>query len=359
MRKSKGEKIDLLYINKKKSKAKKEKIKKEIIKKQKKQKASKDSKKNKNFLSQNEIMINIPTIKKNKKKSSKIQKNTKKNKNINLKEKKELENKRVKKQIKKNKEKKSNLKIKRANKIKMKILKWIILITIFFMIVIIFIFSKIFNIKEIKVINNSKVTTVEIIEKSELSQQQNIFKISERKIEKKLKENSYIESIEIKKNFNCTITIIVKEREAKYILKFANALVFLNNQGYILEILETETYKEEIILPMIIGFKTNIENIKTGERLNKEDLERLETIIKITKAAKENDIKDLITQIDISDPKKYVLNLENEFKTVYFGEDKYINDKIIRIKAIVEKEKSIEGIIFVENMEKVYFREKV
>lgn len=343
MKKSKGEKIDLLYINKNKVKPKKDKTKK--------QKPPKKLKKSKNILAQNEIMINIPTIKEIK------EKKIKKNKKVHIKNPKDLEKKRAKKQIKFNKENKS--KIKKVNQTKIKLLKWIIILTIFSIIATIFIFSKVFNIKEIKVENNFKIEKSEIIKMAEVTNQQNIFKISKNKIEKKLKENPYIESIEIKKSFNCILTIIVKERVPKYVLKFANALVYLNNQGYIIEISESEN-TEGLKLPMITGFKTNIENIKAGERLNKEDLERLETIIRIMESAKENGIENLITEIDILDPVKYFLTIQSELKTVNFGDNTYINDKIIRIKEIIKKEKNIEGIIFVDNINKsYYFREKV
>ena len=63
-------------------------------------------------------------------------------------------------------------------------------------------------------------------------------------------------------------------------IKFGNAYAYINNQGYILEI----TDKEEAV-PIITGYETLDENIQEGNRLNTEDLEKLNDVLKIMEAA--------------------------------------------------------------------------
>lgn len=352
MKKSKGEKIDLLYMSNKVGNFKKEAKKKEKQrKKQEKQKRKQaiQKRKSEQKLAQNEIIVNIPKIQENKikqKKKKELEKYSVKTKQKN--------NTKVQKQIKINKKRRENQEFKKTNKNKIKILTWLIIITILFIGIMIFIYSSVFNIKNIVIKNNSKTSAEEIIKLSELNNNINIFKVSQKSLEKKLKQNPYIESIDVKKSLNGILTITIKERMPTYILKFANAYVYINNQGYILEIADNM-----LELPVIIGFKTSTDNIKIGNRLELSDLKRLDVIIKIMDYAKKSNIDKKITGIDISSKTSYILILEKELKTVNFGDSSYINDKIIRIEAILEKEKNIEGIIFVDNINKVYFREKV
>lgn len=328
MRKSKGEKIELLYMNSKKERKlhKKEKIKK--------QNKNND---NKRINLDNEIIIGVTTPKKTNKKIK-----PKKRKQINSK---------LQKPKKIKKEKKPITKI---DKIKRKIIKWLIIIIFFILAIILFVLSSFFNIKKIVVTNNSKISADEIISLSELTNNDNIFSVSTKKIKNKIQKNAYIADLKIKRNFNGTITLEVKERIPTYMLKFANAYVYINNQGYMIE--KSENPLE---LPTITGFSTPTENIKTGNRLITEDLQKLEVIIKIIENAKSKEINTLIASIDISKSSNYILNLPNELKTVNFGDDSNINEKILWLKSIIDKEKGIAGEIFLQNMDKIYFREKV
>ena len=139
-------------------------------------------------------------------------------------------------------------------------------------------------------------------------------------------------------------------------LQFANAFVYINNQGYMLQITETP-----LELPIIIGFKTDSQNIKAGNRLAIEDLKCLENIIKIMDSAKSNSMENLITRIDITDANNFKLILESEGKIVQFGEitDVNVNVKLLKIKKIIEDRKGIAGEIYFQDKEKTVFKENV
>ena len=112
-------------------------------------------------------------------------------------------------------------------------------------------------------------------------------------------------------------------------------------------------------LPIIEGYTTSAENLVPGKRLEDEDLERLNTIIKITDVAYSNDILDKIKIINISDTNNYTLNLEEERKIAYLGDSTNINDKILMLKEILTKESSVAGEIFLKDLNKIYFREQI
>ena len=137
-------------------------------------------------------------------------------------------------------------------------------------------------------------------------------------------------------------------------LKFANAYVYINNQGYMLEMSETP-----LELPTITGFKTPSEQIKEGNRLEIEDLKKLEDVIKIMNSVSDKTFSGTITNIDIEDSTNYKLTLTSENKIVNFGDTTNINVKLLKIEEIIEKEKGKEGEIYFQNSEKTVFREKV
>lgn len=281
-------------------------------------------------------------------KEDKQQKKEKKNKQSS--KKKKQKKKSVKKNEHKTKEKKASTKA-------FKLLKIFILLFIVLGAIIYFMLSPVFNIKTITVLGNNKLSTDEIISLSGISTDINMFKIITGQAERKVKENAYIESISISRKLPSEIVMEITERKATYMLEFVNSVVYINNQGYMLEITE-----EKIPVPIITGINTPIEEFKVGNRLNKEDLQKIETVLKIMDTLESYNISGLVTKINIADKKNYILNLDGEGKTVYLGNASNINTRIMYLKEILEREKGINSEVFINgdiNKDEVYTREKV
>lgn len=211
-----------------------------------------------------------------------------------------------------------------------------------------------FNIKNIEVVGNNKISSDKIIELSGINDSINLFKLDKNQISESITQNAYIESIEISRKFPNKVVLNVVEREAKYMLQFADSYVYINNQGYMLEI-----SNEKLNVPIIVGFTTDLSNIKAGNRINIDDLKKMNMVIKIYETAKTSGIGDFITKIDISNPKNYVLGLDGEGKMVYLGDCTDLNTRIIYLKAILDANKGKSGTIYLNvdlNTEKVYFR---
>ena len=249
---------------------------------------------------------------------------------------------------------KKKKKANKKNAKKRKILKWIILVTFIVIALLVILFSDLFNIKEINVINNKKISSQEIINLSTLKTEENMFKITNKKITAGIKTNPYIESIKISKKINGIVVLDVTERVPTYIIELDNGYAYINNQGYILEI---SAIKLEV--PSIKGLSTETENIVAGNRLNVDDLKKLDTVIQIMQTAENKQLSQLVTEFDITDSSDYILNFGNEKKIVHFGDDSKINDKILWIQYTIQENKDIEGILFVKNIDKPYFRSKV
>lgn len=240
----------------------------------------------------------------------------------------------------------------KSKKIKVLIISILVLIAI-----IAAMLSPLFNIKNIQVVGNTILSSEEIISLSGIKTEENMFKVMKLKTIDRIKENAYINEVAIHKKLPNTIEIQVKERKPSFMLEYGNGYVYLSNQGYMLEI---SSIKKDI--PTILGTTTSKENYKPGNRLNKDDLEKLGTVIKIMAVAKTHNIENLITTIDISNSDNYTLRLEQEKKTVYLGDCSYLETRMSSLMSILENEKGIEGEIFINmniNTRKPYFRESV
>ncbi len=241
-----------------------------------------------------------------------------------------------------------------------KILKFFgIFVLLIFLIILLF-SSNLFNIKTIDVSGNVKLSDEKIISLSSLELYTNIFKFKKTNIEKKIKENSYIENVKITRRFPNTVNIEIEEREARYMLQFADSYVYINNQGYMLEI-----SNEKLELPILVGFTTDLSNIKAGNRINVDDLKKMNTVIKIYDSAKLNELNELITKIDISNSKNYSIEMASKGKIIYLGECSNYSDlktRMLYLKSILEKTEGMSGELFLDvdlNSEKIRFKEKV
>lgn len=259
---------------------------------------------------------------------------------------------------KSNKKNAKNVKKKKSNNKKNKLffrrINIILSVVAVIVVTILLLSSSLFNIKSITVEGNEGISDDKIISLSSIELYTNIFKLNEKDIIKKIKENAYIEDVTISTKLPSNVIITVEERKPKYMLQFADSYVYVNNQGYMLEI-----SNEKLDVPILIGFTTDLSNIKAGNRINIEDLKKMDMVIKIYEAAKSNDLGNLVTKIDISNEKNYTLILESEGKKVYLGDCTDLNTRILYLKAILEKSEGRNGEIFLNidlNSQDAYFR---
>lgn len=218
--------------------------------------------------------------------------------------------------------------------------------------------SPIFNIKNIQVTNNEQVNSDTIISLSELKTQENIFRFSRSAIANKIKENAYIREVKVHRKIPDTVQIEVEEREHSYSIDFLGKYAYIDKQGYILEI--TQDSKQKIIIQ---GITTPEDKVIVGNRLSSQDLEKLEDVIKIRNAAKEYNLDDKLTSIDISNKNEYSIYLEEEKKKAYLGDKSNLSNKLLYVNAIIEQEKGKTGEIFtngdLNNKFRVYFKESL
>lgn len=303
-----------------------------------------------------EIIINI-----DRKETSNTSKNKSKKSKNTTKTKKPLKkavNKTASKNIKSLDKKKKN-KIRTIDPVKQKKNKKILNILIILVLIIISLMfllsSSVFNIREIITQNNEKLSDEQIISLSKIEKGTNIFSVSNTKSIDNIKENAYIDTVRIKRILPNKVQITVKERTTKYMLQYADSYVYVDKQGYMLEI-----SNEKLDVPILIGIATELTDIEVGNRISNEDLSKMNAVNNIIEVANSNDVGNLITKVDISDEKNYTLILETESKTAYLGDCSQLNTRMLYLKSILEAETGKSGEIFINvdlNNENVYFRE--
>ena len=253
---------------------------------------------------------------------------------------------------------KQQAKIERKKKKIKKIIKLITLLLLVVGGVIFALVSPIFDIKEIKVLNNEQIDTETIVSLSQLQIGQNLFRFNKSKIIKEIKTNPYVESVNIKRKIPNSVEITIEERNKNYNVEFLNGYAYINNQGYILEISE-----QKLDMPVILGVSTDAEQIVAGNRLNTKDLEKLETVIQIMNICKSYELDKKVSSIDITNENNYVIYMEEEKKTIYLGDNTNLSNKMLYVPAIIQENQGKEGTIYVDgdmnSNFKPRFREKV
>ena len=249
---------------------------------------------------------------------------------------------------------------KAPNKNKKKILsvlKVLFIIALVIGAIVLIMYTGLFNIKDFEISGNTRLSTNKIISLSNIQVDTNIFSINKKQAKQSILENAYVEEVNISRKLPSTVVIEIKERIPTYILQFTDSYVYINNQGYMLEI-----SNDKIEVPIIVGFITDLSNIKAGNRLDAKDLEKMNTILKIYETAKNVELAEYITKIDVSDTKEYKVYMDSLNKVIYLGDATDLNSKMLELKEILHKTQNREGEVFLNvdlNTQKAYFRQKI
>ncbi len=255
-----------------------------------------------------------------------------------------------KKKDKKSKRKKKNT-WRKVKKVLLLLLKIILIIGILAGIGAFLFVSPVFNITEIRVENSNKISENTYISLSEIQIGENIFRISKSKIIEQIKQESYVENVEVKREYPGTVVITVTERTPAYMIeKNGGMYAYIDKNGYNLE-----TTTQALDIPILKGTITDIENLETGARISDEDLSKFNDLIRIMDGIKNNNIQEKLLSVDISDDKNYILEFKNSNKKVILGDTSELSTKMLWIKYFMEKSEEEAGTVHLNDIENVYF----
>jgi cell division protein FtsQ len=121
--------------------------------------------------------------------------------------------------------------------------------------------SDYFNIAIINLEGNDSLEKEFIINASGISLGENILRIKTSSAEKEIESLPYVKNVIVKRKLPKTINISVKERVAVIQLKALSSYILIDNEGYVLDIVEDEN----VHLPVFIGF--NINEVQPGSNI--------------------------------------------------------------------------------------------
>ena len=193
------------------------------------------------------------------------------------------------------------------------------------------ILSSKFNLKKIEIIKNSILSDKEIKKHLHSIYNKNLILIKSKEIETALKQNSFIESFNIKKKYPNTLKITVFEKKPIVILMNKQNRSYLSDKIDLIEFRNLQKYKD---LPYVFGnkndFKVFYQNLKeinfplniikkyTFYESNRWDIETIDK--QLIKLPTKNYSKSLKNYLDLRN--------KNDFKK-YKVFDYRINDQII------------------------------
>ena len=218
--------------------------------------------------------------------------------------------------------------------------------------------SPIFSIKNVEISGNDHVSETEIRNLLNIKESDNLFLTFNFIIKKRLEPNAYIKDVNVRRKLPNTLSVEVKEREIEFVFAKEDTYYYFDKDGKFLE-KSTQPIMGKI---EIKGYKTDVDKLEINDTFSDEDMKRLEDINEIIKIANKQQIADLITYIDVSDQKDFRLYLQTENKIVHMGNMEMLEDKMLFVKKILEKEKGNSGEIFVNrdlNKYDPYFRQNI
>lgn len=206
----------------------------------------------------------------------------------------------------------------------------------FILLVILFIYtcisSSIFELKQIDVDGNSKITKSDIIKIGDIETGKNIFKYNLNDVEKKLLVNPYIKYVKVSRKFPDKLVITIKENSEYAIIKEGASYIYIGENGLVLS--EQKDIKNKNI-PLVSGIEIKNKKLNTKIKINSD---KSNYIILAIDTLKKNNMSRKIESIKINKNKMYMKTDDNTNIVLKIDED--IEYNINRLKPILVDLKS-------------------
>lgn len=181
-----------------------------------------------------------------------------------------------------------------------------------------------FNLKNVVVEGNARLTKDEIFKNSGFYYEQNLFKINKNRAEKQINSLPYVLETSIKRKLPETIKITITERQPVAAFKMGESFMLIDKEGRFLESVK------ETSLPLIEGVKLKMEAGKFIKDQNEEFITNFENMYSLVE---NSDIKDRISSYTV-DKKNRISFVIDGNKTVVIGDYENIEYKFKMLEAV-------------------------
>lgn len=213
-------------------------------------------------------------------------------------------------------------------------------------------FTPIFDVSEISVEGNEKLTAEEIITTSGVSKGQNIFRINTKKTAKKLQELAYVDDAKIVRKFPAKVTIVLDESNEDIIIDMPTEFIVSTIGGKVLYKTDDVT---EVPIPIVRGIKVASSDV--GKTIVTENAENTERDITYIKCFFGSDYWSEIDVIDVSDLSNFMMIMRSGMRVTFGPIDdiETLDRKIKMLDAIIPNVKQTEKSYLDLTTDKGYF----
>lgn len=191
-------------------------------------------------------------------------------------------------------------------------------------------FSPLFNIKEIKVKGNLRLTENSIVKESGIEVGQNILRLNKNIIKDNLFRLSYIEDASIRRTWPDTITISVIEKEEIAKVVTFGSTIALDENGQVLEAYSDNSLVDVPLIDNIEVFSYGINKV-----LETSDNEKINNLLEVLKIFEKNDMLQIVEKIDKNEG---IIIYTKDGHIANLGDMTDLDYKIKRLKAVANRE---------------------
>lgn len=214
---------------------------------------------------------------------------------------------------------------KSVNKFRVALLFFILLLSVY-----LFLHSSIFNIRQIDILGNDKVSKEEVIALSGISPGINIFEFNEAICSQGIKVHPMIKDVEIKRKFNRTIAINIIERQTWALIPYDNIFLCVDDTGVCFDKLNYASFNDVPIITM----EQMPEHVNLGQAVNQQATDMVKEVWNALPADKQQAISDFHYQNQDNTLKIYT----KKGTEIRFGSMDRLQEKVDTIAQIIKLE---------------------
>ena len=186
-----------------------------------------------------------------------------------------------------------------------------------------------FQVSNIIVLGNSKMTTEEIESRLNILLEKNTFLLDKQKIKEAFLSDPYIESVQISSKFPETAIFNIKKRQAVATVKFSGGFLVIDENG---AVLESTQELSKIVKPLISGIE--VTQVKLGEKLDIENQDIFGLIQSVISNVRSAKLLNNISQIEITGDSE-ILMTTPQGVNVLLGKGENLNEKMLILNQIL------------------------
>lgn len=206
------------------------------------------------------------------------------------------------------------------------------------LLVVIALFTPIFDITEIDVTGNKILSGEDVINASGIKKGSNLFLIDTDKCEEKINALGYVDSVEVRRKFLAGIEIQIKESEEAAFIAFSGSYVGIGADGKVLSI--TKSSEKRPKKAVISGFA--VKNVKKGQTIEGKSNEKTKIVKELMGLLSQSGVLTSVKKIDVSDKTQIMLTLNSDTKIV-LGDSEQLEYKMKCADAVRKELGEIRG----------------